>query len=136
MSYFIGYVQSLKKHSSKLNSTVETKANKTHSKAITAFQAASILNKNTPHEECRGETVFYNVALKGGLTANSFRRYRGVTSMESCLGYCCGLNDCDLALIKDGDCFAVHCSTRELCKVVDGGGELARVWRRTSGVLR
>lgn len=53
--------------------------------------------------------------------------------MESCLGRCCDLSDCDVALIKDGDCFAVHCSTQELCRIVDGAGKLARVSRRAPG---
>jgi hypothetical protein len=119
----------------KHNSTADGKTNKTRHEAAAVFQDAPILNKDAPREECRGETVFYNVGLKGGLPANSFRRYRGVRSMESCLGHCCELSDCDLALIQDGDCFAVHCSTHELCKVVGGVGELARVWRRTSGKL-
>ena len=55
--------------------------------------------------------------------------------MESCLERCCDLSDCDVALIKDGDCFAVHCSTQELCQIEDGVGKLARVSRRVSGKM-
>jgi hypothetical protein len=126
-----GNVPEMKSRTSKANST-DRKANMTNNEA-TSIQGAPILRKDSHREECSGKTVFYNVGLKGGLTANSFRRYPGVTSMESCLGHCCRLSDCDLALIKNGDCFAVHCSTREMCKVTDGVGEMARVWRRTFG---
>lgn len=131
----VGNQRSPGKHTIEENSTSVRKTNTTDNEATTVLQESSILNKDTPREECRGETVFYNVDLKGGLTANSFKRYHEVTSMESCLGHCCDLGDCDVALIKDGDCFAVHCSTSDLCKVVDGVGKLARVWRRTTGEL-
>ncbi|XP_028404226.1 uncharacterized protein LOC114526891 [Dendronephthya gigantea] len=125
--------QSKKKHTTNLTSTIERKSNKTANHIAPFAQETSILNNEANLEECKGETVFYNVELKGGLTANSFRRYQHVSSMESCLGYCCDLSDCDLAFVKDGDCFAIHCSTRDMCKVVDGVGKLARVWRQTSG---
>ena len=126
----------MKKHTTNLNSTTERKTNKTTGLAAPIAQESLILNNEATLEECKGETVFYNVELKGGLTANSFRRYQRVSSMESCLGHCCDLSDCDLAFVKDGDCFAIHCSTRDLCQVIDGVGKLARVWRRTSGTIK
>ena len=116
-----------------LSGTAKPNSNKSHIEGLTSIQGTSVLNKDVPREECKGETVLYNVDLKGGLTANSFKRYQQVTSMESCLERCCDLNDCDVALIKENDCFAVHCSTQELCQVVDGVGKLARVSRRGSG---
>ena len=36
-------------------------------------------------------------------------------------------------MIKDGDCFSVHCSTNAMCEVTEGAGKLARVWREKSG---
>ena len=133
---FLDNVGQPKSRTSKGNLTTDRKANGSNNDAITAIQEGPILNQDTAREECSGKAVFYNVGLKGGLTANSFRKYPRVTSMESCLGHCCSLSDCDLALVKNGDCFAVHCSTREMCKVVDGVGELARVWRRTTSKFR
>ena len=132
---FLGNTTAPKKHVVKHNSTGRRRVHKTPTVTTAGFQESSILNKDNPQAECKGETVLYNVDLKGGLTANSFRRYKRDTSMESCLGRCCDLSDCDVALIKDGDCFAVHCSTKELCEIVDGVGKLANVLRSGSGKI-
>ena len=122
-----------KPSASAIKPKVKAKAPEEPTEPKNILDRAGAVGTASDRGECQGETVFYNVDLKGGLAANSFKRYPGVSTMESCLGHCCELRDCNVAMIRDEDCFAVHCSTTEMCEVTDGVGKLARVWQHTSG---
>ncbi|XP_046859638.1 uncharacterized protein LOC124452992 isoform X3 [Xenia sp. Carnegie-2017] len=94
------------------------------------FSETSLLKPATG--KCKGNGMLYNVDIKGGLSANSFQKYPNISSMEACLGFCCKLSDCDIAMIRNGDCFSIFCSTHEMCRIVDGGSLLSLVSRPPS----
>lgn len=67
---------------------------------------------------CKNSDIYFNHTLKGGYKAGMFTDLGKVADMPACIRMCCGRKQCDVALMLEKNCYAVHCSDQELCNPV------------------
>ena len=65
---------------------------------------------------CRYSMIHHHVTLKGGLRAGSITRLAELSTMKECARRCCAVVSCDAALLMKETCFALHCSSKDLCQ--------------------
>lgn len=64
---------------------------------------------------CTHSKLYRHVTLVGGLRAGNFTRLAEFTDMADCAQRCCDVRSCDVAILMGDTCFALQCSTAELC---------------------
>ena len=64
---------------------------------------------------CNHSKLYRHVTLVGGLRAGNFTRLGEFTDMADCAQRCCDVKSCDVAILMGDACFALQCSTAELC---------------------
>ena len=67
---------------------------------------------------CKNSDIHLNHTLRGGYKAGNFSDLGKVTDMTSCIRMCCGKKKCDVAMMLERNCYAVHCYNDMLCKPV------------------
>ncbi|XP_048590274.1 uncharacterized protein LOC5501396 [Nematostella vectensis] len=72
------------------------------------------------HARCTQSVSYYNVGLKGGWREGDLLDNTYTATMDRCVALCCESRRCDLAMMKDGECFTMSCPV-EKCTVEDGG---------------
>lgn len=82
---------------------------------------------------CTQSMFFYNVKLTGGLKAGIILKDTFASNMHECVRLCCQDKSCDVALMKNEECFTMHCPSSR-CTVQDGGEfQISFVSRRGQG---
>ena len=64
---------------------------------------------------CTHSKLYRHVTLVGGLRAGNFTRMVELTNMNECVRRCCSERSCDVAILLRDTCFALQCSSPELC---------------------
>ena len=67
---------------------------------------------------CKNSVIHFNYTLKGGYKAGNFSDLGKVADMTACIRMCCGRKNCDVAMMLEKNCYAVHCYSDALCKSV------------------
>lgn len=74
---------------------------------------------------CGQADIQYNVTLKGGTMAGSFRNHGSAKNIQECIHYCCMAKKCDVAMMSGKRCYGVHCFNSTMCKTVPADGKAA-----------
>lgn len=81
---------------------------------LTTTPAPRITSKPTK-SSCVHSKRYRHVTLVGGLQAGNFSRLAEFTNMAECAQRCCAEKSCDVAILMRDTCFALRCSSPELC---------------------
>lgn len=85
--------------------------------SISTDQVKTVATMNPDY--CHQLETLHNVRLRGGMRAGIFSEHGAVSSLETCVQYCCRDSTCNLAYMIGKTCYTVNCFNRELCKTFD-----------------
>ena len=74
---------------------------------------------------CGQADIQYNVTLKGGTMAGSFRNHGPAKNIQECIHSCCMAKKCDVAMMVSNRCYGVHCYNSTMCETVPAVGKAA-----------
>ena len=57
------------------------------------------------------------MTLANGLDAGNFTKIGRTELMDTCIGKCCKIKSCEVAIQMDNVCFAIQCHSKETCKI-------------------
>ena len=86
------------------------------------YSFSDIAHGHTVLEEynCGQADIQYNVTLKGGTMAGSFRNHGNTKNIQECIHHCCMAKKCDVAMMVDKTCYGVRCYNSTMCETVPG----------------
>ncbi|XP_048590388.1 uncharacterized protein LOC116617788 isoform X2 [Nematostella vectensis] len=65
--------------------------------------------------QCKAGKMHFQVTLKGGIKAGTYKDVGAVADMRECADRCCGYAQCDLAFLLRSRCYLVGCSDVKSC---------------------
>lgn len=92
---------------------------------VDEFRKKNGVNRNSlPNGDvCLFSRVAYNRTIIGGKQAGEVIDLGPFVDVHDCAQKCCQHENCEVAQVADGKCFAVDCFTKELCKSTFSEGQ-------------
>ena len=67
---------------------------------------------------CSTDYILEGVKLAGGMNAGKYQQIGRINSIDDCMKSCCGIENCTVAFLDRGICYAVTCVDKDTCKAV------------------
>lgn len=88
---------------------------------VDEFRRKNGVNRNTkPNgDSCLFSRVMYGHTIVGGSHAGEIIDLGNLVDIRDCAEKCCQHDNCEVAMVKGGKCFAIDCFTKGLCDSVE-----------------